>query len=370
MTEYNRLVLISNTCDISGMKNLPRRLSFKSFLLILTVVFLFTADSRAEDFKPVSCVNPRNPKETPSTDINGMAFIDEKDGITNFLAVVQVRKIDKVAILSVEAGKPTCTLLSWKGSPPDVPSGLEALTSIPGTYKDKGTVTQEFLALNQDGQIYHFMYDSSCKCVSTLGQFGVPSLPKGIDYEALALQKVGTELVIAWAERGRNHDPEAKLFWSRFVIDSVKKTYGFLGVELAKKASNTTKFDSTTINVPYPVDDQIRDISDLKIDTAGTVFIISTSDTEEAVKLEDRKKAFSSAFYSAGVFSIAAGKVEFKKPNVYTPMRKFDGQKVEALELVPGRYGGVAFATDNEEGCATFLFSQEGKQAKVTLKCI
>lgn len=324
----------------------------KSVLLIITAIFLLALDLRAQEFKPVTCVDPDRPKESLRPDINGIALISNTKDETRFLVVIDYG----AALLTVTVGgNSTCTKLKWAGRNAGPEKQLEALTSIPGPGRDN-----EFLALQEDGVIYHIKHTNGK--VEIIGDpFAVPNnKPENArDFEGLAVQKLfGGEYVIAWATRGRDKDA-ATLFWSKFNIAAPLSTASFTGSgEVAPKGEKLVKMGSEGISVPDPTDSEVRHISDLKIDTSGAVFIVSASDTLEV----GSTKPFSSAFYVAGVFGITGGKTAFIVTTSYTPLMKFAGQKVEALELVPGEYGGVAFAADNEAGqsgghSATLLFA-------------
>jgi hypothetical protein len=90
----------------------------------------------------------------------------------------------------------------------EVPSDLEAITSVPG-------VTQTFMTMTAAGRVYHLRLDLQHNSVNVLKTFTVPSIPAGSNFEGLALQAVDGLLLAVWAERGSDAKP-GTLFSGRF----------------------------------------------------------------------------------------------------------------------------------------------------------
>jgi hypothetical protein len=102
--------------------------------------------------------------------------------------------------------------------------------------------------------------------------------------------------------------------------------------------------------VPYPIQD-VRHISDVKVDASGVVFVTSASDPGD-------DGPFSSAFYLAGVLRISAsGSPVYTPPLSLVRLFHFDYRKVEAFEFVPGPTGGMVFGTDDENLGASLLLA-------------
>ena len=289
--------------------------------LVLTAVFFsaFAINSNAQQWRPVSGSRQAN--------ISGMALIRHEKKVTTILVVHDNKKKEQVhATIITVAGTdtPLYTPLKWPGD--NVPVDLEAVTAVPGA-------EGQFIALNADGHAYHFKINLKSNEIEVIKAFDVPMIPAERDFEGFVLQKINNTLVAVWAERGGGTAKPATIFWSKFDLDGDK----FTDVSWAP------------FRVPYPVTD-VRHIADLKVDATGAVFVVSASDP-------GNDGPFSSAFYFAGVLSVAQDKIIFTKAAMPTRLFSFDYHKVEAFEFVPGADGGLAFGTDDENLGAALLLT-------------
>lgn len=255
-----------------------------------------------------------------------MALLEHEGRKTSFLIVNDNKKKaeNHAAIVSIEGlTAPTYTTLRWLGD--DVPTDLEAVTSVPG-------VKNNFMALTSAGRVFHIEINRIDNSVRVIKSFDVPRIPRGRDFEGFVLQRVNNVLLAVWADRGLDAKP-AQLFWGTFDM----QTYAF------------TQVDSAVLKVPYPVGNT-RHISDVKIDPSGAVFISSASDP-------GNDGPFTSAVYLAGAFNLCVPQqVAFTPTPVLTRLYILDHHKVEAIEFVPGADGGPAFGTDDENlGAAIYL---------------
>lgn len=284
----------------------------------LFFVLVLALTSTAQQWRPVGGSRQSN--------ISGMAFVEHDKEHTVLLIVHDNKKKDQdhVALITVDgASAPKVTELKWIGE--DVPLDLEAATAVPGA-------VGQFIIFTANGRAYHIKLDRTAETAELIRAFDVPEKPAGADFEGFALQKIGMTLIAVWADRGLTERP-ATLFWSKFDIAS----YSFKSVRSAE------------FKVPFPTSD-VRHISDVKIDETGAVFVTSTSDP-------GNYGPFSSAMYFAGTLTAAQdGSINFSSPASLTRLFIFAYQKVEGFEFIPGRDGGIAFGTDNENlGASIFL---------------
>jgi len=255
-----------------------------------------------------------------------MAVIGQLKQTTTLLVVHDNKKAEQMhaTLLSITGSdSPLYTPLKWTN---DVALDIEAVAAVPG-------VSTQFIAFTAAGRAYHIKIDAKAANIDVIKSFDVPMIPKDADFEAFDLQKINGSLTAVWAERGTPTKP-ATIFWSKFDIDGYK--FSDVG--------------SATFRVPFPIND-VRHISDMKVDTTGAVFVTSASDP-------GNDGPFSSAFYFAGVLGTDDRKqIKFTQSSFITPIFRFAYQKVEAFDFVPGLSGGLVFGTDNENLGASILLS-------------
>lgn len=250
--------------------------------------------------------------------ISGMALIEQQNASQWFLIVHDNKKAGEPRIgrLGVRGeASPIYEPLEWLSE--DLPIDLEAITRIP--QKEK-----EFLALASGGRLYHLQLSPDQRAVRVLKTFSLPEIPEGHNFEGLALQEINGVLVAVWVHRGNNQDP-AVLYWSKLDLTA----YQF-----------SKPFQSVAVTVPYPKQN-VRHISDLKIDSSGAIFITSAMD-------QGNEGLFSSAFYLIGVLQRDKNNISFLPSQSLTRLLHFDDHKIEAFEFLSGEQGGIIFGTDDE----------------------
>ncbi len=250
--------------------------------------------------------------------ISGMALLEQQEDSTSFLIVhdnkgVGEGRLAMITVIGEQA--PEYLPINWSNQP--LPVDLEALTAVPGQSPPT------FMALTSSGTVYHFRLNGNPQNVSVLNVFNLPNLPEGTNLEGFALQKIEDKLLAVWAHRGNNEEPGV-LYWG--VLDL--------------KTNEITLEDSARLTVPFPVDN-VRHISDIKVDSAGIVYITSAADN-------GNNGPFQSAVYVAGGLSLQDNRIVFNPTQALIPIYRLNYHKVEAIELVPGTAGGIILGTDDE----------------------
>lgn len=250
--------------------------------------------------------------------ISGMALVEQANNQANFLIVHDNKKPgeNRLALLTVNSSKPDVEYLPlpWPNNV-DLPVDLEAITRVPS----RGNVA--LIAASSQGRLYYFTIENNQ--LISMQVFDLPEIPQDSNFEGLAVQEIDGQLVIVWAHRGEAKDPGV-IYWG--ILDLNSQQISVQG--------------SAKFTVPWP-QAQVRHISDLKVDPAGTLYVTSTTDTGD-------DGPFSSAVYVGGVFTVSQSKVQFRVNPELAALYRFDGYKIEALELIPGENGGVIFGTDDE----------------------
>jgi hypothetical protein len=230
----------------------------------------------------------------------------------------------RIAILSVQGDD------SLEYYPLDWPEGvewpldLESVTSIPDSPDAR------FMAVTSFGRVYDLSLDAT-STIQVRGIFSLPDLPENTNLEAFDLHQINERLLGIWGHRGSSDDPGV-LYW------------GWLNPQDYQISPQ----GSALITVPWP-EDHVRHISDLKVNSAGILYITSSSDPGD-------DGPFDSAVYAAGVFRVEGDQIEFRQNSSLTPLYRIYGHKVEALEFLPGLSGGKILATDDEnQGSSIYL---------------
>lgn len=250
--------------------------------------------------------------------ISGMALIKHQKQNIKILIVHDNKKSHqgRLAILSLKnQQQPEYLPLNW---PKNIksPIDLEALTSIPDTNNS------EFIAVTSAGKAYHFQVFKN-KNISIIKEFNLSAITKNRNIESFSLQKIDGKLIAMWAHRGKSKTP-ANIYWGKFNLDK----YQINSIRSAK------------FKVPFP-NGNVRHISDLKIDTAGIVYITSASDNGD-------NGPFQSAVYVAGYLGLNGDKIEWKPNQQLFPIYRDNYHKIEGLEIIPGAAGGIILGTDDE----------------------
>jgi hypothetical protein len=259
--------------------------------------------------------------------ISGMVLLTQQNDFHSFLVAHDNKQKNqgRLAIISIKGEEsPQYFPVKWPSNTP-LPVDLESLTAVPGTSEPT------FMAATSAGKVYHFRLDASKQTISILKVFDLPNIAKGSNFEGFAVQKIDEQLMAIWAHRGEDNDP-AVLDWGRFDL----KTY------------QITSISSVPLKVPFPVS-AVRHISDLKVDSAGILFISAATDNGD-------DGPFSSAVYVAGAFGIREQQIILRQNSQLVPLYRFKYHKIEAIELVPGRNGGLIVGSDDENmGGAVYL---------------
>ncbi|HYJ05215.1 MAG TPA: hypothetical protein VEX43_08775, partial [Chthoniobacterales bacterium] len=262
--------------------------------------------------------------------IGGMALLGRESDSLSFLIVHDNKNAGeaRAGILRCQRGsEPKYARLDWPGAA--LPVDLEALAAIPGAQG-------EYLAATSKGQVYRIKASSSQQSIESVQKLAkdIPGATGVSEIEGFALATLGDIIVAAWADRG-DDEKAATFSWARF--DATR--------------NELTGAESTTIKVPWPEKDA-RDVSDIRIDSAGAVFITSAYESND----DATDATFASAVYVAGVLKLEGGQIRFSANAELTRLYHFDGRKIEALELVSGAKGGLALATDDEhQGSSVYL---------------
>lgn len=290
------------------------------------LIVLFTLGTLLLKPQLVSAEGWRPVRGSKAYGISGIALVSQQQNFSSFLVVHDNKLPDqgRVALLNVRGEKqPEYIPLEWPARV-EMPFDLEGLTAVPGI----GQAT--FMAATSSGRIYHLQLDRN-NSLSVLKIFDLPNIPAGSNLESFALQDIDGQLLAVYAHRGAGAEPGV-IYWG--VLD-------LAAYQLSGRGS-------VALEVPWP-GGNVRHVSDLKVDTAGVVFVSSASDTED-------NGPFQSAIYVVGAFQIGDRQIQFRQNLSLTSLYRFDFRKIEALELLPGEVGGVIVGTDDENmGSSVFL---------------
>ncbi|MGK7931796.1 MAG: hypothetical protein AB4041_10240 [Microcystaceae cyanobacterium] len=294
----------------------------QAFSLIIAVsLWAIPFNAYAQTWQPVSSGILRG--------ISGMALIKQQKTETSFLIVHDNKKAgeQRVALITVTKDNwPIYEPIKWESE--DIPIDLEALTNIPNQ-------PNQFLALASRGKIYHIQLSKNNESVNILRVFDLPDGYNQGNFEGFALQEVKGVVIATWASRGKSQNP-AILYWSKF--DLATDTFD-------------NKIQSVSLKMPWPQED-VRHVSDIKIDPSGAVFVSSAMDTD------NNDGPFASAFYLAGTLQLQPNQIAFIRSENPVPLLRFYYHKVEGFELLRGEKGGIIFGTD-DENFGSFVYSTQ-----------
>jgi hypothetical protein len=290
------------------MKYLKTKLVIKVSTLVS--LLLVTQQVFAQSWRPV--------RGTILYGISGMALISPENSSLDFLVVHDNKQSnqERLALLTIKGkNQPEYLSLNWPSNA-QYPIDLEALTSIPNTRNN-------FIALSSTGKAYNIKLNTDNKSISVLKEFELPGIAKGSNFEAFALQNIEGKLVAVWAHRGEGEEP-ATIYWG--ILNLNKYQINLIG--------------SAKLKVPFPAGN-VRHISDIKIDSAGVLYIASASDAGD-------NGPFQSAIYVAGYLGSRDNEVIWQQNSQMIPLYRFNYHKVEGIELIPGADGGIIVGTDDE----------------------
>jgi hypothetical protein len=258
--------------------------------------------------------------------ISGIALLSQQAERTEFLVVHDNKGAGepRLGVLVASPEKVQVLTLAWPDGE-DLPADLESVSSIPDQ-------PGHFLAVTSRGQVFPLAVSGTD--VAVQGDFPLPNLPAQVNIEGFSVQKLGHRLVAAWGHRGAGPE-HGTLWWGFFDLPNKRIT----GISSAQVA----------VPFPSPSDPNTRHISDLKIDAAGVVWASATSDPGDS-------GPFVSAAYTLGVLWVTDSQEIRFQPNTDQTRLWVFPKKVEAIELVPGPRGAIAFGSDDEDDGASISF--------------
>ncbi|GAA2937836.1 hypothetical protein GCM10010446_23970 [Streptomyces enissocaesilis] len=260
--------------------------------------------------------------------VSGMAVVEGAPVSRDRADVVVVRDNkeegqDRVVTVRLRPGEePVTTALRWKGP---LPEDLEALDAVPGR-------RDHYIAVASEGVAYHIVVTGDTATVQDK-PVPLPGRASGDNYESFALFRHPSGRSFAvWATRGKS---EEKSVMRAAPVKTDEKS-----LRIGRPAA-TRQFA-----VPFPNEDEVRHVSDLKVLPDGTLLVSSASDPNR----DDGP--FSSAVYSAGKLSVNRRHqpvLHLEKRGHLAPLRLFtkqDDRKIEAVVHLPDEQ--EIWGTDDE----------------------
>ncbi|HYW22036.1 MAG TPA: hypothetical protein VE956_22545 [Nodularia sp. (in: cyanobacteria)] len=302
---------------------MPRIFRLIITIVVLTAFLLISQPTLARDWRLI--------RGGILFGISGIALVEQKNDTLKLLIVHDNKQKNqgRLAIISIQGKKPPEYFpIDWP-SDTELPIDLEAITSVPGKNHT------EFIALTSFGKAYYIQLNPAKKAVRVIKEFNLPAVPKSSNFEGFSLQDIDNKIIAMWAHRGAIEQPGI-IYWGIF--------------DLAKY--QITLAGSSNLQVPFP-SENVRHISDIKIDPTGVVYITSTSDPGD-------DGPFQSAVYVAGSLGFDSNKILWRQNTEFTPLHRSNYRKIEGIELVPGANGGVVLGTDDENfGSSVYIMGEK-----------
>ncbi|MGI5467642.1 hypothetical protein [Streptomyces sp. CA-132043] len=268
--------------------------------------------------------------------VSGLAVAGSEHGRIDTVVARDNKEPGQVRLSAVrlEHGHaPVVRDLKWAGSA--VPKDLESLDAVPGRPGEYTT-----LSSGDSGKFRPTVYGLKVSGGTATVRWSAP-LPgtghyKGDDtqnYEAFAVHRdraTGKDVAV-WATRGSNG-----------TASQVRAAVLHPSASAAK-----TVFSHVTgpvaFRAPWPAQDEVRHISDVKIASDGTVLLSAAQDPNK------NSGPFSSAVFEAGRLTVDKGRPELKlsKPKELRRYTTADNRKIEAVALLPGNR--ALWGTDDED---------------------
>lgn len=255
--------------------------------------------------------------------VGGLSVFESNAKHVRFLAVFDCKHPSepRLAFFDLEEGKlPATQDLKWPGN--RWPVDLEAIAKMPG---ENGV----FLAVTSAGELWRLRVTED----GTITVLSVTELPKADapEIEGLDIRKLGDKLVLVWA--GRGDGPRAAAVCTGIYDEAT---------------SQVSLTDRIEFRAPWPAEETVRHISDLRLDPTGTIIVTSAKDP-------GNNGPFDSALYPAGKVELQNGSPVLKMNGAPIRLRTDYGHKVEALEFVPGSISGLILGCDDEHGGGAIL---------------
>jgi hypothetical protein len=255
--------------------------------------------------------------------VGGLSLFGFNEKTVSFLVVFDSKLPGepRLAFIDLVEGKaPGTRDLKW---PDDRwPVDLEAVTRLPGQ-------NGAFLAGTSAGELWRLQVTGDGK-ITILDVTELPSADAP-QLEGLDIRKFEDKLVVVWA--GRGDGPIAAAVCAGIYDEATGR------VNLTHRAE---------FRAPWPHEETVRHISDLRLDPFGAVIVTSSKDP-------GNDGPFDSALYVAGKVEIEDGSPILKMNEAPIRLRTDYGRKVEALEFVPGDISGLVLGCDDENGGGAIL---------------
>ncbi|WP_406090459.1 hypothetical protein [Streptomyces sp. NBC_01013] len=272
--------------------------------------------------------------------VSGIALVEGAPAGDELADAVVVRdnkgdRESRLATVRLRAGHaPVVTELPWLGM---LPADLEAIDTVPGR-------AGHYIALAGRGEAYHVVVADG-RALAEHEPTALPGRHEGDNYESFALHRDRSGRTFAvWATRGSGAE-KAVVHASSVRIGPDGLTFGTVSAR-------------QEFAVPFPDEDEVRHISDLKVLDDGTVMVSAASDPNV------NDGPFTSAVYDAGRLTVNPAHdavLRMKPEHALTPLSRFtrqDNRKIEAVAFLPGRLG--LWGTDDENFGGSLMFEHLG----------
>ncbi|MFJ2705316.1 hypothetical protein ACIO3R_19185 [Streptomyces sp. NPDC087428] len=242
----------------------------------------------------------------------------------------------RVATVRLRPGQgPVVRELPWFGA---LPAGLEALDAVPGA-------PGHYIAVTGSGDAFHIVVEHGRATVEG-DPVALPGRRDGDAYEGFALHRDRSGRTFAvWATRGGGERPA--------VVRASSVRIGAYGPYFGTVSARQE------FAVPFPEQEEVRHISDLKVLDDGTVMASSASDPG----VDDGP--FTSAVYDAGRLTVNVAHdavLRLKPKHELVPLALFterDDRKIDAIAFLPGRR--AVWGTDDEKNGGSVKFDRVGR---------
>lgn len=242
----------------------------------------------------------------------------------------------RLATVRLRPGQaPAVTELPWYGV---VPADLEALDAAPGR-------PGHYIAVASRGDAYRVVVMDG-RATAEGEPAALPGRRDGDNYESFALHRGRSGRTYAvWATRGSGAE--------RAAVRAASVRIGTDGLEFGMVSARQE------FAVPFPDEDEVRHVSDLKVLDDGTVLASAASDPHV------NDGPFASAVYDAGRLTVNRAHdavLRLAPEHALRPLSRFTRQgnrKIEAIAFLPGQLG--LWGTDDENYGGSVAFEPIGQ---------